>query len=206
MSTPWLRINLVTDIGGNTSGSDGTSDSIATRTDRKILGVIRALADVVLVGAQTVRTEGIGVPRTARIAVLTATGDLTGHGFAPRDLGRVIVLCPARAVERVQAQLDVDVVALPEVHDTVSLSAAVAALHSRGLNSIVCEGGPSLANGLLAAGLVDELCLTTVPRLSIISVRPASLVEAVGDGTAVLHQLLVSEDDTLFARWLIERH
>jgi riboflavin biosynthesis pyrimidine reductase len=35
-----------------------------------------------------------------------------------------------------------------------------------GVRSILCEGGPNLNASLLAAGLVDELFLTTVPMLA----------------------------------------
>ncbi len=204
-SPAWLRVNLVADIGGNTTGTDGTSSSIATRTDRKILGVIRELADVVLVGAQTVRREAIGVPRTARIAVLTSSGDLSGHGFEAGELDRVVILAPVGAVERVRTQLDVEVIALPESDGTVSLAAAIAALRSRGLNSVVCEGGPILARRLLAENLVDELCLTTVARVSATPPRPDALLRPGGDTTARLHQLLIDDEDTLFARWVIAR-
>jgi len=38
-------------------------------------------------------------------------------------------------------------------------------LHSRGVESIVCEGGPVVAGELVAAGLVDEVFLTVAPRL-----------------------------------------
>ncbi len=49
--------------------------------------------------------------------------------------------------------------------DEVDLGALPGALVERGLHHLLCEGGPSLARDLLAAGVVDELCATTVPRL-----------------------------------------
>jgi len=50
-----VRINLISTVSGNAGGSDGTSHTLSNPVDRKILGVIRELGDVVLVGAQSVR-------------------------------------------------------------------------------------------------------------------------------------------------------
>ncbi|MDP3209548.1 MAG: hypothetical protein Q8M65_10400 [Rhodoglobus sp.] len=74
-----LRLNLVADISGSAAGTDGTSDGLTSRSDRKVLGVIRELSDVVLVGAASVRAEGYQLPRRSRLAILTSTGDLGGH-------------------------------------------------------------------------------------------------------------------------------
>jgi riboflavin biosynthesis pyrimidine reductase len=43
---------------------------------------------------------------------------------------------------------------------------AIAALRASGHELILCEGGPSLFAGLVAAGLVDELFLTRSPILA----------------------------------------
>lgn len=203
--TQWLRINLVMSLTGATKGSDGTSESITTRTDRKILGVIRELADVVLVGAQSVRSEHLQVPRHVPIAVLTSTGDLTGHRFAEEDRDRILVLCPATAAERVREQLGIEPVVVTEGDGAMSLSRIVRELRTRGLTSIVCEGGPSLSRGLLNADLVDEVCLTTVATMGG-ATTGATGIWSSGVRTAVhLRQLLLDEDDTQFARWTIDR-
>ena len=48
----------------------------------------------------------------------------------------------------------------------VDLRAALKALGERGVNHVLCEGGPTLNTGLAAAQLVDELCLTLSPKLA----------------------------------------
>ncbi|WP_439565899.1 dihydrofolate reductase family protein, partial [Microcella sp.] len=53
-----VRLTFVSTLDGRAAGGDGTSESLTTRTDRMILGVIRQHADVVLVGAETVRRAG----------------------------------------------------------------------------------------------------------------------------------------------------
>ena len=48
----------------------------------------------------------------------------------------------------------------------VDLAAALVELAARfGVQTVLCEGGPHLAAGLLGAGLVDELCLCLAPKL-----------------------------------------
>ena len=88
---------------------------------------------------------------------------------------------------------------LPTTGQTIAMNNVVDALHSAGFDSIVCEGGPSLAGQLIAAGLVDELCLTTSPQLG--GVTLPLLATASASRTATLTQLIVDEQGYLFARW-----
>jgi riboflavin biosynthesis pyrimidine reductase len=199
----WLRLNFVTSITGNAAGADGTSDSLSSRTDRTVLGVIRRLSDVVLVGASSVRAEGYLLPRSAPLAVITGSGDLTGHRI-PAELasGRLLVICADAVASRVRSELPsaVEVIPIAPRSGAIPVEQAVAALRSRGLASIVCEGGPTLAAQLVAANLVDELCLTTSPLLG--ELRLPMLTGAVADGKLSLAQLLVDESDALYARWM----
>lgn len=200
----WLRVNLVTSVTGSAAGADGTSQTLSSKSDRKILGVIRELADVVLIGAESLRTEGYVQPRNARLAVVTLSGNLAGHRV---DLGAAsapIVVCPPKAAEGVLAELpSAEVVAIEPSERGIESAALVSALRDRGLASIVCEGGPSLVGQLLSAALVDELCLTTSPRLG------GANLAATGDAVfaqreATLHQLMRDEESALYARWLVQ--
>src|SRR5262245_13893454 len=101
----YVRLNMITTLTGAAVGSDGTSETLTSRVDRKVLGVIRAEADVVLVGAQSVRAEGYVVPRSARLAVVTSTGDLTGHRLSLGEDAtpdRVLLVCPASIAPQVE--------------------------------------------------------------------------------------------------------
>jgi riboflavin biosynthesis pyrimidine reductase len=204
----WLRINLVASINGNASGNDGTSDGLSNRVDRKILGIIRRASDVVLVGAAGVRAEGYLLPRTAPLAVLSASGDLTGHAIPPGTPdGRVLVFCTRDGLDRARATLrgaSAEVVVLPDERGRIAPDDLVAALRDRGLLHIVCEGGPSLAGQLLDAGVVDELCLTTSPRIMATSLpvfgAAISVEQEVG-----LSGLLLDEGSALYARWSLRR-
>lgn len=198
----WLRINLVASVNGSAAGTDGTSNTLTSRTDRKILGAIRRLSDVVLVGASSVRAEGYLLPRTAPLAVVTGSGDLTGHRI-PADVerGRLIVICPEAALPRVRSSLggaSVEIITVPGI-GSVEPRHIVEALRERGFASIVCEGGPQLAVQLVNADLVDEVCLTTSPVLS--GMRLPMLGGVEGARRLRLSQLLLDESDALYARW-----
>lgn len=197
-SSQWLRTNLVTSVSGSAAGADGTSATLTSRADRRILRVIRELADVVLVGAASVRAEGYQAPSRARLAVVTASGDLGGHGLGGSDLSRVVVACPASAAQKVRESLG-DVTIL-EFDDADAMPSLVSGLRALRCESIVCEGGPSLVAQLLAANLVDEVCMTTSPVLNGTGLPPfgrATFAPIELD----LAQLITSADGYLFARW-----
>ncbi|BDV30635.1 dihydrofolate reductase family protein [Microbacterium terricola] len=167
----YVRLNMITSLTGSAAGSDGTSETLTNRVDRRILGVLRADADVVVVGAQSVRAEGYVVPRTARLAIVTGSGDLAGHRLsleAGASPDRVLIVCPQSRADEIAARVlphGVQVVAVPDDGGRLQPAAIVAALAERGLRRLVCEGGPTLAAQFAEAGLIDEYCVTVAPAL-----------------------------------------
>lgn len=178
-ATSYVRLNMITSLNGAAAGGDGTSDTLTSAVDRTILRAIRDDADLVLVGAQTVRAEGYVLPRTALLAVVTRNGNLGGHRFAPRGDAahtRVLIVCPEGSpAHRDGVQLGdglvAEIVPIPlreapgdEGHD-LDPHAIIAALAERGHRRIVCEGGPRLAAQFVAAGAIDEFCITVAPTV-----------------------------------------
>lgn len=158
----YVRLNMVTTLTGSASGDDGTSDTITSPTDRTILGIIRRDADVVVVGAESVRAEGYVVPRTAALAIVSRSGRLDGHRLTRADADRVVLVVP-EGVDP-DAPAGVAVVTAGAGPD-LSPADVVAALSARGWDRVVCEGGPNLAAQFVSAGVVDEMCLTVAPRV-----------------------------------------
>jgi riboflavin biosynthesis pyrimidine reductase len=160
----YVRLNMITTLTGAAAGSDGTSDTLTSPTDRAILGIIRAHADVVVVGAATVRAEGYLLPRRARLAIVTTTGALDGHRLS--DAGnRVVLVCPAGRAEAVRARAGIPgslVLPVPG-DDDLEPPAIIDALTAHGMARIVCEGGPALARRFADAGAIDEFCVTVAP-------------------------------------------
>lgn len=194
----WVRVNLVAALGGQVVGADGTSDALTGGIDRVLLAVIRSTADVVLVGAGTLRAERLRMPARAALAVATRRGDLEPDRLpAPTADGRrTIVLCPPRPAGALRARL-ADAATVIAVDDPAEHpEALVAALRAEGLRRIVCEGGADLAGRLLAADAVDELDLTTAPVLT----AAGPTLSAPG-AAATLTGLLRDGTDRLYARW-----
>ncbi len=153
---PWVRANFVCTLDGSAQGGDGRSGSINGPADRLTFAVLRALADVILVGAQTTRAEGykpvvpepwqrelraeLGLSAAPAIAVLTSSGviddELRAGGEAPTL-----------------------------VYTDLPVDAVLDDLHGKGFSRVSCEGGPSVLSQVTAAGRLDELCLTLAPLL-----------------------------------------
>ncbi|MEM9713755.1 MAG: dihydrofolate reductase family protein [Actinomycetota bacterium] len=217
---PWVFGNMVSSLDGAIS-VDGVSGGLGGEGDRRLFDAIRAQADVVLVGAATVRVEEYGAPgddealvarRTAngvadvmRVAIVTRSLDLDldGELFA-RPTSRPLVITVASSDDdrraRVAARADVIVAG----DDHVDLRRALDELRARGLNRVLSEGGPRLNGQLFEDDLLDELNLTLSPHL------------AGGDGPTMVstptaglrpftrHHVL-SHGDELFLRYLRDR-
>ena len=66
---PWVRANMVGTLDGVMRGRDGRSTSISSAADRRVFSIARLAADVVLVGAGTLRAEPLGFPRVSPVSV-----------------------------------------------------------------------------------------------------------------------------------------
>jgi riboflavin biosynthesis pyrimidine reductase len=200
--TPWLRANMVTTVDGSATGPGGRSGSINNEPDHRVFATLRGLADGILVGAGTAATEGYG-PADRPLVLVTRRAQvpekLTGHAA-----GRVLVATCATApgLDAVRQALGDEHVLVHGEH-AVDLPAVLDDLRGRGLAHVLCEGGPHLLGDLLAAGCVDELCATTVPRLVGGGGHPRLTAGPEVD-LSLRATLLLEEDGTLLGRWLVE--
>ncbi|MFC5994875.1 pyrimidine reductase family protein [Pseudonocardia hispaniensis] len=172
LTRPYVRVNFVSSLDGSVS-VDGRSGGLGSAADKRVFGLLRRLAEVVLVGAGTVRTEDyrgarratIGRDTPPPIAVVTGSADLDPHSRLLTDTSvPPIVLtttaAPAQRRRRLRAA-GADVVELP----TLAPHAVLGELDRRELRRVLCEGGPRLHGDLVNADAVDELCLTLSPLL-----------------------------------------
>jgi riboflavin biosynthesis pyrimidine reductase len=82
----------------------------------------------------------------------------------------------------------------------VDLPTLLRSLREEGIRALLCEGGPTLHGALQAEGLVDELFLTTAPKLA--GGEAPRIVEGVLPETAALDLAwLLEQDGELFARY-----
>ncbi len=195
---PTIVSNFVSTLDGvvafDASGhSGGREVSGGFTPDRFLMGLLRAMADAVLVGAGTVRSGSRHVwtpghvhpPSTAAFAawrrqlglrqpqpttvIVTASGQIDPEhpGLNATDVPVVLVTTTDGAARLRGHALPptAEVLAAGDAR-RVSQEALVAILAERALDLVVCEGGPSLFGGLIGADLVDELFLTIAPQIA----------------------------------------
>jgi riboflavin biosynthesis pyrimidine reductase len=218
---PWVAMSMVTSLDGATA-VDGRSGPLGGAPDRAVFRAVRALADVVLVAAGTVRAEDYGPvrlsaeardarvaagrsPRPPRLAVVTASLDLDLRRAAEGDVCPLVLTVDDADPDRRAA-----LAAHAEVrsHGTgwVDLAAALAGLRADGAEVVVCEGGPSLNAALVAADLVDEWCVTLAPAVvGGDSRRVVDGTPELGDDQPLELASLLAEDGVLLGRWLRRR-
>jgi riboflavin biosynthesis pyrimidine reductase len=182
--TPWLRANMVSSLDG-AARHEGRSQPLSSEGDMRIFGVLRGLADAVVVGAETVRQEGYrparareafeqrraaaGQPPVPAIAVVTASLDLdfTAPLFTEPLVPTLVLTGAAAPAGRLKAAEEAGArVVVAGDGATADAARVVRELAGRGLTRLLTEGGPRLLAQFAAAGVLDELCLTLAPLVT----------------------------------------
>ncbi|WP_280347439.1 pyrimidine reductase family protein [Nocardia neocaledoniensis] len=223
LDRPWVRANFVNSVDGAFT-VDGVSAGLGTDADHRVFTLLRELAEVIVVGAGTVRAENYGGahPDPARrrahfqhgiggsaegtpppIAVVTASArlDPAAKLFTDAEVAPLIITTAHADAESVAAlaRAGAEVVVAGEA--AIMPAAIPRVLAERGLQRVLCEGGPHLFGQLAEADLVDELCLTTSPRLVGGAGGRISLSASGFDTPMSRKQLVLAEDGTVLARW-----
>lgn len=176
-----VRIGLVMSADGSATDDRQWTDSLGGAADRRVFRALRALADGILVGANTVRTGLVGPhrltaelrerraasgkPAPAPIIVVSQTLrlDWSHRLFTQADPASPTIVVTSEAAAAA-APATVRVVTAGAA--AVDLAVAVRRLRQEyGIDHLLCEGGPRLAAELIDQGIADELCLTLAPTL-----------------------------------------
>lgn len=217
---PWVLANMISALDGAIS-IDGVSGGLGGPADKEVFAAIRAVADVILVGAGTVTAENYRQPqpspevrrvRMARgqrpapaIAIVTNSLSVPADHRVFDGDDRPLVVTHADAPAERRARLDERAELIDTGDTSVDLRTALAALGDRGWGVVLAEGGPTLNGELIADDLVDELCLSLSPLVvggddpGIVAGAPAA-----DDRRFALDRILHA-DDLLFLRYLRAR-
>jgi len=217
----WLRANFIASLDGAASVG-GTTGGLGGPGDRAVFSLLRELADVILVGAGTVRVENYsgarptvaqrqrrqacGQSEVPQLAIVTKSGllDRDMPVFTRTEVPPLVLTCAA-ATDRIRDGLAgvADVVDCSG-HDPMGVeeAALLAALADRGLYRVLTEGGPTLFGSFVEREMLDELCLTIAPSLiggqsDRISASPGQVLT----GMRCAH-ILTDEDGYLYTRYV----
>ncbi|MFD7432084.1 bifunctional diaminohydroxyphosphoribosylaminopyrimidine deaminase/5-amino-6-(5-phosphoribosylamino)uracil reductase RibD [Streptomyces sp. NPDC059818] len=184
LGRPHVTWKYAATLDGRVAAADATSRWITSAESRADVHRLRAEADAVVVGSGTARADdpqlgvrGIdGAVQPLRVVVDTAA-------TAVRPGARVL---DTSAPTLVAVAADADVRHLPEeavlrlpraaAGPGLDLPELLAALHGRGIRSVLLEGGPTLAGAFVAAGAVDRIVGYLAPVL--LGAGPAALADA----------------------------
>jgi riboflavin biosynthesis pyrimidine reductase len=210
-----LRVNFVASLDGAIT-IEGRSGGLGTPGDQRIFDLLRALADVVLVGHGTAAAEGygpitpdtrvgrlrasLGRPATAPIAVVSRRASLDPAGRLATS-PTILVTCEAADAARRAALADAGVTVLVCGDDDVDLPTALHALAGLGHEQVLCEGGPSLLHAALDAGVVDELDLSIAPAL--VGTGPRLVGGALPEPARPELRQVLEQDGVLFVRYAL---
>ena len=174
---PWVTMGMISSLDGGVT-VDGRSTGLGGPPDRAVFRALRAVSDVVLVGAETLRAERYravslpdhlvdwrrsrGMADNPQVAVVSRSLDLelTESLAEARPL---ILTCDSAPLKKRQAMAEVAEVVLSGT-DGVVPALALAHLQERGIGRVILEGGPSLNGQML--GLIDEACVTIAPLVA----------------------------------------
>jgi riboflavin biosynthesis pyrimidine reductase len=211
-----IRANMVQSVDG-AGAFHGRTKAITDASDQFLLRHLRGHADAIMVGAATVLAEQYGPVRLSAemrserkkdgYADLPPLVIVTGHAMLSPDLRifdpsgpRTIIATVDAAAEQSATLRDVaDIVVVGE--DTIDPARIVSALNERGLDRILCEGGPFLLSQLIEHDLVDDMCLTVSPYLAgsqPTTAQPASAREA---PTQLRLRHVLARNDLLYLRY-----
>lgn len=180
----WVRANMISSLDGGAT-EDGKSGGLGNPGDRAVFNLMRQAADVILMGAATVRIENYsgvqlsvaqrqerqrrGQAEVPPIAVITASAEFDPRAkFFTRTEVAPLILTATNTVADARHRLG----AVAEVLDAsgadptrVDPAVALRILTQRKLFRVLTEGGPAFLSTLIEDDLLDELCLTVAPIL-----------------------------------------
>jgi riboflavin biosynthesis pyrimidine reductase len=185
---------MVASIDGSTV-IDSNSRGLSSSADQAVLSTLRALADVLIVGAATVRIEGYKPPRKPgqRVGVVSRIGEVDASSALFTSGAGFLILpddAPPTRLNSVRAGIG-----------EVDLAGVLAQLDA---DFVQAEGGATLNGALAAADLIDELNLTLSPQLA-----GGDGPRVTGGATQLSHRMrlahVLEEDGFLFTRYVRAR-
>jgi 5-amino-6-(5-phosphoribosylamino)uracil reductase len=177
---PYTIVNFISSADGRAT-FQGRSAPLGDRIDREMFHGLREQSEAVMAGTHTIRLERYGritrdperrarrvragrEPEPLAVVVTRSGGVPTEAPIFSEPEARIVVFGPVE-MELPSTQAPVEAKRLDP--GELTLTTVLRRLRRDfGIRSLLCEGGPTLFNGLLQEHLVDEMFLTLAPKLS----------------------------------------
>jgi riboflavin-specific deaminase-like protein len=212
---PFVAMNFAATVDGRAT-IGGVSGPIGSDADTEMLARLRTRFDAMMIGAGTMRAERygrlaskeetrvrrarIGLPPTPLMAIVSGRLDLPWDAPLFTEGGSRVLVFTASEAEPPETAASLQVVR----HDGAAVDLTAALRHLRqehDVRALLCEGGPRLHAQLWAEDLVDELFLTTAPKLTGAEGPRILENEALPSPTELELVWLLENDGELFARY-----
>lgn len=149
LGRPHITVKWAQSLDGRAAADDGSSQWITGAEARADVHRRRAEADAIVVGTGTVLADDPALTARAGDALLP-------HQPIPVVIGTREIPADATVHRHPHA---------PVFASTHDLPAVIEDLHTRGVQSVFVEGGPTLASAFVAAGLADRVLAYIAPVL-----------------------------------------
>jgi len=195
---PWLGLSMVTSLDGSIA-VEGASGGLGNSNDLDVLLTLRSMADMILVGAGTVRAEGYGPPRQQgqRVGVVTNRADVDLDSDLFAGGAGFVITNEAATIDESRVEV------LRSGSERVDIGGAVRRLREIDPNVtyVQAEGGAGLNGSLLDADVIDELDLSISPHL--VGGSGPRVTSGAGEELRrfELAHLLSDTDGFVFSRW-----
>jgi len=188
IATPSVYANFVASVDGTVAlpgdRESGRIISQASAADRFVMGLLRAFADAILIGAGTYRKscrahwtsahicpdfatefeqvrQRLELAPEPRVVIVSGSGQLEPGPALERAL--LFTTRRGEAALRASSPPGAEIVVLPG--ERLSAADVMQRLRERHPGRLLCEGGPELFGELMHGGFVNELFLTVAPQL-----------------------------------------
>ena len=211
---PWTFANFVQSIDGIASFKGphaAGSDISQSAEDRWLMDLLRAHADAILTGINTLVEETLSAPqlnggrgpvyrieeealralrgklgrKRERVIFVTASGSVDPRAYRvfDGDLMDAMILTTATGAARLQGRAAQRQLIVAGEDKTIDLPLAMSMLRKEmGIEHLLCEGGPTLYGSMSRAGLIDEKFVTVSPVEIGLFVPPEQGIAPVGQG------------------------
>ena len=184
LSRPYVTMNMAMSTDGKISTYQGKSIQFSSVEDRRVMDEIRFQADAILIGANTLRVDGIHLwiktealvkkraaqkkaPHPINIVISRSLDIPTDcRFFSYPDTEKWIITSENSDSEKMNDLARfarIHALSQSQSHDDIDLSLVMAYLKKWGVNRLLLEGGSRLNFQMISHNFVDELYLTICP-------------------------------------------